>query len=410
MATNLALAPPGAEADPEGDRKPTDRDPREGQGGSRPKEPKQGLEDVGAGGLLMSEAEMLKSLKALGNYVILPMEERDQSPRRRGSGYSHRGHEQSPHRRVSHSSHISNYEDDSFRGRSSHNYNVPKLSPFSGDDPPIKGDISYAEWRFDVSCLDGDEEISPSLVVQAIRRSLRGTARKMLIPLGTNATIRDILSKLDALFGDISTHGMLMQEFFNSKQKQGESVTNFGCRLESLLQTAINNGSMNRASKNDLLRHKFWTSLHSDKLKSQTRHKYDSITSFNELLREIRTVEKELDISSETSNSSGQQGAQKKKGQSQAVSCEVEQQHATSITDLGKEVDQKLKALEDKLSSQIENKFDQILSKLGETKSQDQQRQGQRSGNRGYRGRGGYRGRKWNDGDKSNSKGDNPKE
>ncbi|OWF47305.1 hypothetical protein KP79_PYT26188 [Mizuhopecten yessoensis] len=42
-------------------------------------------------------------------------------------------------------------------------------------------------------------------MVQAIRRSLRGIARRMLIPIGDNAISREILSKLDSLFRDIST-------------------------------------------------------------------------------------------------------------------------------------------------------------------------------------------------------------
>lgn len=41
----------------------------------------------------------------------------------------------------------------------------------------------------------------------------------------------------------------------------------------------------------------FWTSLRSEKLKGQTRHKYDSITKYDKLLLEIRRVEKELSIS-----------------------------------------------------------------------------------------------------------------
>ena len=71
-------------------------------------------------------------------------------------------------------------------------------------------DVSYSEWRFEIKCLSTDPDITPNVLSQAIRRSLRGTARKMLIPLGENATVEDtcILSKLDALFGNISTTGV----------------------------------------------------------------------------------------------------------------------------------------------------------------------------------------------------------
>lgn len=35
----------------------------------------------------------------------------------------------------------------------------------------------------------------------------------MLIPLGEKARLRDILEKLDILFGDVSDNGMIMQKF-----------------------------------------------------------------------------------------------------------------------------------------------------------------------------------------------------
>lgn len=79
--------------------------------------------------------------------------------------------------------------------------NVPRILQFSGDEPPQKGDVSYKEWRFLVQCLVGDPDIKPNLLIQSIRRSLRGTAKNMLIPLGEKATVKQILSKLDVLFG-----------------------------------------------------------------------------------------------------------------------------------------------------------------------------------------------------------------
>lgn len=79
--------------------------------------------------------------------------------------------------------------------------NVPRIPQFSGDEPPQKGDVSYKEWRFLVQCLVGDPDIKPNLLIQSIRRSLRGTAKNMLIPLGEKATVKQILSKLDVLFG-----------------------------------------------------------------------------------------------------------------------------------------------------------------------------------------------------------------
>ena len=225
--------------------------------------------------------------------------------------------------------------------------------------------MSYPEWQFEIRCLRNDPEVSSSQLVQAIRRSLRGTARKMLIPLGEKATVDDILTKLDALFADISTNGMIMQEFFNSFQRPNENVTTFGCRLESVLQTAIENGHLCREAKNDLLRHKFWSSLSCDRLKSQTRHKYDTITNYDELLREIRQVEKEITLNQTTklessgSSYSGKQGGNGKKVCQQAITTDGDR-----VDSLEKRFDKRFHDLENRMTSRIESKFNAILEKL----------------------------------------------
>lgn len=93
-----------------------------------------------------------------------------------------------------------------------------------------------------MQCLIGDPDIKTNLLIQSIRRSLRGTAKTMLIPLGEKAGVKQILDKLDIFFGEIANNGMIMQEFFNAFQLPSENVTSFGCRLETMLQNAIDNG------------------------------------------------------------------------------------------------------------------------------------------------------------------------
>lgn len=83
----------------------------------------------------------------------------------------------------------------------------------------------------------------------------------MLIPFGEKARLRVIFEKLDILFGEVSDSGIIMQEFFGAYQLSSECATSFGCRLETMLQNAIDNEYLDKASKNDLLRHQFWVSL-----------------------------------------------------------------------------------------------------------------------------------------------------
>ena len=237
---------------------------------------------------------------------------------------------------------------------------IPKIPPFSGDEPPQKGDVTYSEWRFEIKCLQGDPGVSSGHLLQAMRRSLRGTARKMLIPLGERATTSEILDKLDALFSDISTNGMIMQEFFNSFQLPNENVTSFGCRIESLLQTAIDNNHLRKEAKNDLLRHKFWTSLSSEKLKSQTRHKYDTIQNYDQLLREIRQVEKEINISSRGTCKSGESNVlRERKVHSHTISADTDETEKRLFA-----LERKLDAKVSEIETRMDDKFSKILERL----------------------------------------------
>ena len=277
-------------------------------------------------------------------------------------------------------------------GDTSFNYNVapyvPKLPSFSGDEPLQKGDCVFSEWRYEVRCLQSDPDFSDHCILLAIRRSLKGTARKIMIPLGETATVSDILVKLDAMFGDVSTKGMLMQEFFNAQQRADESVTCFGCRLETLLQTAIDNGHLSRDAKNDLLRHKFWTSLRSDQLKSQTRHKYDTVLDYNSLLREIRQVEKELSLTQPTASS---------KSKAQASAVVTDQSLDDRFADLEKNLKKEIAQVETRLESKYESKLDQVLHRLdqlqfGTNPSPSQPFRSDQFSRRPYNGRGRGRG------------------
>lgn len=278
---------------------------------------------------------------------------------------------------------------------------VPKIVQFSGDEPPQKGDVSYQEWHFEVSCLANDPDVQPNILIQAIRKSLRGTARKLLIPLGENATVAQIMHKLDNFFGDISTNGMIMQQFFNEYKKSDESVTSFGCRLETLLQTAIDKGYIGSEGKNDLLKHKFWTSLNDQELQSQTRHKYDTIDDYTRLLWEIRQVEKEIKDNKQVGVKSG------KRLQHQAI---VED----PVEALEKRMNTKLENLEKKIMGQIDDKLNKILNKFDNLQMVCDSKPPTNLSSRG-RYNNGNRGRGWSRGSgrgytvPNNSSGNNPK-
>lgn len=199
-----------------------------------------------------------------------------------------------------------------------------KLPFFSGEQTPLKGDVTYDVWRYEVKYLLSNTNLSQAVGLQVIHRSLRGAARQILIPLGEMATMTDVLQKLDTLFGNVSTNESIMQTFYSELQKPKESVTTYGCRLETLLQVAVESGHVSREGRNDMLRSKFWTGLRDEKLRLLTRHKYDSVISYDRLLGEVRAVEQELMTTEKVSTA-----------QHQAVSVEKDK----AVEELAKKMD-----------------------------------------------------------------------
>lgn len=228
-------------------------------------------------------------------------------------------------------------------------FNFPKLPFFSGSEEPQKGETSYEVWSFEVKCLQRQSLQNPiylpeHMLLQSIRNSLKGVARAMLVSLGEQATVKDILHKLDGFYGNVSTSETLIQSFYNDYQKDTESIVTYGSRLEQTLSRAIRCGHADFAAKDAMLRSKFWTGLKSQELKNSTRHLYDSVKDFQVLLREIRKVEQEEVSSSRPPTKT--KVAQQQSGQ--ASSDETNSQLLKQMTELMS----RMKTLEQKLESQ----------------------------------------------------------
>ena len=97
----------------------------------------------------------------------------------------------------------------------------------------------------------------PEHVLRAIRTSLKGTARSMLVPLGENASIDDILNKLDGFNGNVSSGETLIQSFYSDYQKDSETIVAYGSRFKPTLPRAIRNGHTVLVAKDAMLRSKF---------------------------------------------------------------------------------------------------------------------------------------------------------
>lgn len=261
-------------------------------------------------------------------------------------------------------------------------YNLPKLPFFSGSEEPQKGETTYEVWSFEVKCLQKSPYIQEDVLLQSIRNSLKGSARSMLVPLGENAKVDDILNKLDGFYGNVSSTETLIQSFYSDYQKPNESIVEYGSRLEQTISRAIRYGHIELVAKDGMLRSKFWTGLRDIQLKHSTRHLYDSIKDFQLLLKEVRKVEQEeISIARPTPKP---KVAQQQAGQASGGSEDTNAKLLSQMTELMG----RMKAMEKKLEEQqqaIANSNNQASSRLNSFKSQQQFQSGRGRGyGRGY--------------------------
>ena len=131
-------------------------------------------------------------------------------------------------------------------------------------------------------------------LAQAIRKSLRVPAKRVLLPLGPTATPMEIVNRLQSVFGYVASCDAVIEEFYTVEQGQDESVADWGIRLEDILQKAIDKGHVIETGKSDTLRRKFWRALYSQELKNATKIHFETIKDFELLRQKVREEEYEI--------------------------------------------------------------------------------------------------------------------
>ena len=164
----------------------------------------------------------------------------------------------------------------------------PRLPIFSGDG---KGEVTFDQWRYEVECLVSGN-YSAEAIGLAIRRSLRGEAGRIPLRLGPTATTTTLLTKMESVYGQVDQREMILANFYSARQLDTEDVSNWGCRLEDLLNKAITKGQVKASDANDMLRAMFWSGL-KQQWKDITGHLYDRIADFDELRVAIRRIEQD---------------------------------------------------------------------------------------------------------------------
>ncbi|CAG2232586.1 unnamed protein product [Mytilus edulis] len=236
--------------------------------------------------------------------------------------------------------------------------------------------------------------------IPCIRGSLKGKARGLLLSLPDGATPTQIIEKLDGIYGNVFSSEALLQKFYMETQKQGQSVADYGMRLEDIAQKAVEKGQISSQAKNDMLRSKLWSGLRDPLLKNASRYKYDTVEKFDQLLKEIRSIE--LDLSNYAS------GSDNKIQHQPAV---VEQSGMQEMIKSMKLLNTRMESFEGELKKLKESKPDDHTSSSnsqfrgqGRGNYRGSDRRGRFNNNRGWRGRG-YTGNQQNQNYNSQTRG-----
>lgn len=173
------------------------------------------------------------------------------------------------------------------------NSQTPRISIFYGDvDTLTKGEVVYDQWKYEVLSLLRTRLHKEDVLLQAIRRSLKGEALKVLTRLRTDTSIREILDKLDSVYGVVDTKESIFARFYAARQGETEDIATWSCRLEDLLAKAVEKELVQPREVNDMLKGMLWTGMRSD-LKSIFGYKVDQIDDFDRLRVELRKLETE---------------------------------------------------------------------------------------------------------------------
>lgn len=169
----------------------------------------------------------------------------------------------------------------------------PRLSQFSGGEN--KNDVGYKQWIYEVRGLLRGGLYREALVLEAIRRSVRGTAADVLLNMGEQTSVEAVLVKMERVFGNILPPERLLEQFYSAQQKEGEPAAVWACRLEDILSQIRSKkcALVSADGAADMLRTKFFSGLESGNIKTSLRHRFDANASYDELLVAARVAESE---------------------------------------------------------------------------------------------------------------------
>lgn len=166
----------------------------------------------------------------------------------------------------------------------------PKVRCFSGGES--KGDLPFDIWRYDVKMTLKDPTYTTQQKEFAIRRSLTGSAARLVMYQGFDKPIEEALQVLDSVYGSVDNKEQLLAEFYSARQHDDEDVTTWSNRLQEILGKGLEKGIVSPVEMNSMLHAMLYTGLRQE-LKDISGHKYDTVKDFNQLRVALRQLEKD---------------------------------------------------------------------------------------------------------------------
>ncbi len=123
------------------------------------------------------------------------------------------------------------------------NSHQPRLSIFYGDTISVtKGEVTYDQWRYEIRSMLLEKTYKLEVIAQAIRRSVRGEAGRIMMRLGPGSSMSETLDKFESVYGVVDSKEALLAKFYSAQQTTDEDVTQWSCRLEDILNSAVERG------------------------------------------------------------------------------------------------------------------------------------------------------------------------
>lgn len=95
----------------------------------------------------------------------------------------------------------------------------------------------------------------------AIRRSLTGSAARIVMYQGPDKPLSDILETLVSVYGSVENKQQLLSEFYGARQREDEDITAWSGRLEKIIGKGLEKGIVRQNEVNSMLHLMLWTGL-----------------------------------------------------------------------------------------------------------------------------------------------------